>query len=156
MVGNFTVQGFRFDKAIHLSFTSNDYVKSIFEKTDYISHKPNAYCVENKKWFKHPIQNNLFPLPVDEKVSLIKSFTERPDLIPRNYGEWLDHQYGYELSKRYPKNYTKKYWGLEAEHLSTSWIGNRVRRADIQELLLGASEKEMIIIIMHQRCVIQK
>lgn len=141
LVGNFTVQGFRFDKAIHMSFTSNEYVKSIFEKTDYIGHKPDAYCVENKKWFKHPIQNNLYPLSVDEKVSLIKSFTERPDLTPKNYGEWLDHQYGYELSRRFPRSYTKKYWGLDASELSTTWIGNRMRRSEIEEILQGALEK---------------
>ncbi|NOI72313.1 protoporphyrinogen/coproporphyrinogen oxidase [Vibrio owensii] len=142
LVGNFTVQGFRFDKAIHMSFTSNEYVKSLFEKTEYISHKPNAYCIENKKWFKHPIQNNLFPLETDEKVKLITSFVQRPDLDPENYGEWLDHQYGYEIANRYPRAYTYKYWGLSPEELSTTWIGNRMRRADIQELLLGAFEKK--------------
>lgn len=141
LVGNFTVQGFRFDNAIHMSFTSNGYIKSLFEKTDYVSHKPNAYCIENNKWFKHPIQNNLFPLETDEKVKLITSFVQRPDLEPRNYGEWLDHQYGYEIAKRYPRAYTDKYWGLSPEELSTTWIGNRMRRADIQELLLGAFEQ---------------
>lgn len=141
LVGNFTIQGFRFDNAVHLSFTSNEYVKSIFEKTDYITHKPNAYCLENSLWLKHPIQNNLFPLSVEEKVKLIESFTERPESDPDNYGEWLDHQYGCAISQRYPRAYTLKYWGLEAESLSTTWIGNRMRRADIKEVLTGAFER---------------
>lgn len=141
LVGNFSVDGFRFDKAIHLSFTSNEYVKSIFERSNYTSHKPNAYCIEEGKWFKHPIQNNLFPLTTEEKVELITSFTERPDSDAQNYGEWLDHQYGYAISIRYPREYTKKYWGLKAENLSTTWIGNRMRRADIKEVLSGAFEK---------------
>lgn len=141
LIGNFSINDFRFDNAIHLSFTSNEYVKSLFEETEYFSHKPNAYCLEKSKWFKHPIQNNLFPLSILEKVNLIKSFTERPNITPNNYGEWLDHQYGYKISRRYPRSYTLKYWGLEAEKLSTTWIGNRVRRADIKEVLLGAFEK---------------
>ncbi|MCU4202733.1 FAD-dependent oxidoreductase [Vibrio cholerae] len=141
LISNFSVQGFRFDKAIHLSFTSSEYVRSVFDKTEYITHKPNSYCIENKKWFKHPIQNNLFPLDTREKVDLITSFISRPELNPKNYGEWLDHQYGYEISKRYPRPYTIKYWSLEAEKLSTTWIGNRVRRADVKEVLLGAFEK---------------
>ncbi|WP_104401022.1 protoporphyrinogen/coproporphyrinogen oxidase [Vibrio penaeicida] len=141
LVGNFSIQGFRFDNAVHLSFTSDEYVKTIFGKTDYLTHKPNAYCLEKSKWLKHPIQNNLYPLSVEEKVNLLESFTGRPDLKPSNYGEWLDHQYGYAISQRYPRNYTRKYWGMEAENLSTTWIGSRVRRADIREVLLGAFEK---------------
>lgn len=141
LVGNFSIQGFRFDNAIHLSFTSNEYVKSLFEMTDYLAHRPDAYCIEKKNWFKHPIQNNLFPLSSEEKVALIHSFTERPNFEPTNYGDWLDHQYGYAISNRYPKAYTRKYWCMEADALSTSWIGDRVRRADIKELLLGAFER---------------
>lgn len=141
LVANFSVDGFRFDNAVHLSFTKDEYVRSIFDKTEYISHKPDAYCIDNGKWLKHPIQNNLFPLNVAEKISHIKSFIERPSLEPKNYSEWLEHQYGYSLANRYPKSYTKKYWGLDAELLSTTWIGNRMRRAEIDEILQGALEK---------------
>lgn len=141
LIASFMVDGFRFDNAIHLSFTANDYVKELFSKTKFYSHKPNAYCIENSKWFKHPIQNNLFPLTTDEKVDLLSSFAERPSNEINNYADWLDHQYGYAISYRYPKKYTDKYWGIKAEKLSTTWIGNRVRRADITELLRGAFEQ---------------
>ncbi|MGI2012760.1 protoporphyrinogen/coproporphyrinogen oxidase [Shewanella oncorhynchi] len=141
LVANFTIQGFRFDNAVHLSFTKNEYVRSIFDKVDYITHKPDAYCLDRGLWLKHPIQNNLFPLPIAEKVSHIKSFIERPCTNPENYSEWLEHQYGYSIANKYPKSYTKKYWGLDATKLSTTWIGNRMRRAEIDEILLGALEE---------------
>lgn len=141
LVANFSIDGFRFDNAIHLSFTSNDYVKELFSQTPHYSHKPNAYCIENQLWFKHPIQNNLFPLNTEDKVKLITSLVERPSEEPQNYGEWLDHQYGYEISNRYPRKYTDKYWGIAPEKLSTTWIGNRIRRSDISEVLRGAFEK---------------
>ena len=141
LVANFSVNGFRFDNAIHLSFTKNEYVRRVFDKTEYISHKPNAYCLDRGYWLKHPVQNNLFTLPVDEKISYIKSFTERPSFEPKNYAEWLEHQYGYSLANKYPKSYTKKYWGIDASELSTSWIGKRMRRAEIDEILQGALEQ---------------
>lgn len=141
LIANFTIDNFRFDNAVHLSFTKDKYVRSLFDKSEYISHKPDAYCLDNGKWLKHPIQNNLFPLDVDEKISHIKSFIERPSTEPENYAEWLEHQYGYSLASKYPKKYTKKYWGLDAELLSTTWIGNRMRRAEIDEILQGALEE---------------
>lgn len=141
LVANFSVNGFRFDNAVHLSFTEDKYVRSIFDKTEYIAHSPNAYCIDRSLWLKHPVQNNLFPLPIDEKISHIKSFVERPSFEPQNYSEWLEHQYGYSLANMYPKGYTRKYWGIDASELSMSWIGNRMRRAEVDEILQGALEK---------------
>lgn len=140
LVSNFEVEGFRFDNAIHLSFTKDEYVRSIFDKVDYHTHKPNAYCYDSGLWLKHPIQNNLFQLPVDEKVKLISSFFDRPNDEPKNYKEWLYSQYGSEISEQYPIAYTRKYWGQEPENLSLTWIGNRLRRADAEEVLKGAFE----------------
>lgn len=144
LIANFSIDGFRFDNAVHLSFTKNDDVRAIFDKTEYIKHKPDAYCLDREYWLKHPVQNNLYPLPLIEKVSCIKSFVERPSSEPTNYAQWLEHQYGVELADKYPKSYTKKYWGLDACELSTTWIGNRMRRAEIDEILQGALEKREV------------
>ncbi|WP_158589083.1 protoporphyrinogen/coproporphyrinogen oxidase [Alginatibacterium sediminis] len=140
LISNFEIQGFRFDNAIHLSFSKEPVVKELFNQTESYTHSPNAYCLENGKWLKHPVQNNLYPLETEEKVALIRSFTQRPSKLPEDYSQWLDHQYGDAIAQRYPKKYTLKYWGCEAEKLSTTWIGNRVRRAEIDEILAGAME----------------
>jgi len=140
LLDNFTIDGFRFDNAIHLSFTKDDYVRTLFDQIPYYTHMPESYCKDGAFWLKHPVQNNLFPLPVDEKISLIESFVERPMTTPQNYKEWLNCQYGLKFSAKYPEQYTLKYWGLEPEKLSLNWIGNRVRKADSKEILMGAFE----------------
>lgn len=140
LIANFTIDGFRFDNAVHLSFSKNEYVRSIFDKTPYYSHTPSAFCVDRSYWLKHPIQNNLYPLPLEEKVKCIESFVNRPTLEPTDYKEWLLYQYGEEIYNRYPEPYTRKYWGLDPEKLSLSWIGDRMRKADIKEILTGAFE----------------
>ena len=142
LTGNFEVDGFRFDKAIHMSFTQDDYVRQIFDETPYFKHRPDAYCLERNKWMKHPIQNNLYPLVITDKVKLIESFVQRPTRPPKNYKEWLYFQYGEELSNRYPIPYTYKYWGLDPEKLSLDWIGNRMRTANFSEVLSGAMESK--------------
>ena len=140
LVSNFEVSGFRFDHAIHMSFSNIDYVKKIWARTPYISHRPDAFCLERSVWLKHPVQNNLYPLPTSDKVDLIESFIDRPNISPANYRDWLYHQYGSGISKRFPIPYTRKYWCVEPEALTIDWIGNRMRRANIHEVLAGAFE----------------
>ena len=94
---NFTIgDGFRFDYFVHLSFTKSDYVKKLFSKSsDYISHKPISTNYYKGAWLKHPAQNNLAPLSVEEKVKIIIDFINRPDKSnPQSYAEWLYCQFG--------------------------------------------------------------
>lgn len=139
LLDNFTIDGFRFDHAVHLSFATEELVRGIFDQTPFYTHPSDSYCFETDRWLKHPIQNNLFPLPAKDRVELIKSFLERTsELESDNYDSWLRHQYGDAIAERYPIRYTTKYWCTPASQLSTSWIGNRMRRAELDEILFGA------------------
>jgi protoporphyrinogen oxidase len=133
---------FRFDQAVHLSFADQPEVRKIFDKTPYITHEPESKCFDEGRWLRHPIQTNLYPLSVPEKVSLIKSFIARPDITPKNYYDWLVFQYGEEFAKRYPVRYTKKYWDISPEKLGLDWIGKRMHRATLEEVLAGAMTDE--------------
>lgn len=143
LLDNFEIDGFRFDRAVHLSFATEEKVRAIFDRTPYITHPADSYCFDQQYWLKHPVQNNLYPLPAAEKVTLIESFLQRSDeLAGHDYESWLRHQYGDAIAERYPIRYTRKYWGTEAAQLSTSWIGNRMRRAELGEILFGAFTAE--------------
>ena len=142
LLDNFEVQGFRFDNAVHLSFATEPKVREIFDQTEFYTHPADAWNFEETRWLKHPVQNNLYPLPADQKVELIKSFLDRPGLEKEDYESWLRHQYGDAISERYPLHYTQKYWATPASQLSTTWIGNRMRRAKVEEILYGAFSHE--------------
>ncbi|MBB5608599.1 MULTISPECIES: NAD(P)/FAD-dependent oxidoreductase [unclassified Janthinobacterium] len=143
LLDNFTIDGFRFDHAVHLSFATEEKVRHIFDQTPYHTHPAESFCFDQDRWLKHPIQNNLSPLPAADKVQLIKSFLSRPEHQEEdNYESWLRHQYGDGIAQRYPIRYTQKYWATPAKELSTSWIGNRMRRAELDEILYGAFSAE--------------
>jgi len=145
LCGNFTVDGFRFDKAIHLSFTDNEYVKGLFaDASDYITHKPESYNYYKGCWIKHPVQNNLYPLSSELKISIIKDFINNKydGQEPENYEEWLRFQYGDFFAENFPIPYTRKYWVLEAIDLSVSWVGKRMHKPNIEEVLYGAFNSE--------------
>lgn len=139
LLDNFTVGGYRFDRAVHLSFASEPLVRAVFDRTPYLTHPADSLCFDAGRWLKHPVQNNLFPLPAQDKVALIESFLRRPDApAGEDYESWLRNQYGDAIAERWPLRYTRKYWATEAAALSTTWIGNRMRRAELGEILFGA------------------
>ena len=142
LLDNFEISGFRFDQAIHLSFADDEKSRKIFDSTPYLTHKPESLCFEEGLWLRHPIQNNLYPLSVDEKIDLIEGFVERPDLDIENYEDWLRYQYGHKFAERYPLKYTLKYWDIEARELGLDWIGNRMHRATLKEIIKGALTDE--------------
>ncbi|NLE03941.1 MAG: NAD(P)-binding protein, partial [Crenarchaeota archaeon] len=75
---NFEIDGFRFDKFIHLSFTKNEYVRNLFDKSvESIKHSPNPFNYYNNIFLKHPVQNNLYNLELKEKVKIIRDFINR-------------------------------------------------------------------------------
>ncbi len=142
LLDNFTIETdrgpFRFDTAVHLSFASEPEVREVFDRTPYLTHAPESFCYDGGYWLKHPVQTNLFPLPVDQKVELIAGLAASPSGEISHYGDWLVQQYGEPIAARWPLRYTLKYWTLPAERLGTDWVGQRMRKADLGEVLFGA------------------
>ena len=144
LCGNFTIDGFRFDKFVHFTFTEDPYIKGIFEKSSPLYEHPSVSSnYYNGYWLKHPAQNNLAPLPTDEKVKIINDFINRPqkDVTEiQDYAEWLRIQFGNYFAENFPFKYTHKYWGLNPEELETKWVGSRMHSPSLEEMLKGAFE----------------
>ena len=141
LCGNFTVGGFRFDKAVHLSFNEPDLVKKIFLSQPHYEHSSESRNFADGYWVRHPVQNNLRQLPVDERIRVIHSFIERQPPSRggvNDYRRWLEVQYGKYFAEKYPARYTRKYWAAEAENLNCNWCGGRMYQPSIDEVLFGA------------------
>lgn len=142
LCSNFEINGFRFDRFVHFSFTANPEVRAIFDSSanDIINHVPNPYNIYHRQWIKHPAQNNLFPLPQAEKDELIEGFLHRKsaDVPIHNYEEWLRVQYGDAFAERFPMVYTKKYWMHDAKDLRTEWVGQRMYQSSAEEVIAGS------------------
>lgn len=144
---HFSVDGFRFDHGVHLSFASEPEVRAVFDRTPYATHDAVSLNYDDGYWLKHPAQNNMFPLTAAEKVELIAGLADHAaspgdEGAIANYRDWLVHQYGAPIAERWPLVYTEKYWTVDAARLGTDWIGKRMRRADLREVLGGAFSAE--------------
>ena len=146
LCGNFTIDGFRFDKFVHFTFTDDPYIKGVFEKSSPLYDHPSVSSNYYKGyWLKHPAQNNLVPLTTDEKIKIISDFINRPQKKVseiKDYSEWLRVQYGNYFAENFPFKYTRKYWGMNPEDLETKWVGNRMHSPSLEQILKGAFEQQ--------------
>ena len=97
LCGNFTINGFRFDRFVHFSFPKDEELIKLFEaSSETYAHPAISFNYYHGKWLKHPAQNNLAPLSAEEKAKIICDFVKRPQKDCskiKTYDEWLKIQY---------------------------------------------------------------
>lgn len=146
LCGNFIIDGFRFDRFVHFTFTDDPYIKGIFEKSSPLyEHPSTSYNYYHEVWLKHPVLNNLAPLSSDEKIKIIRDFVNRPQKDEseiKDYADWLRVKNGNYFAEHFPFVYTKKYWGQEPQNMEIKWIGKRIHSPDLCEVLRGAFETQ--------------
>ncbi|MDR1964159.1 MAG: FAD-dependent oxidoreductase [Planctomycetaceae bacterium] len=141
---SFNIQGFCFDNAVHFSFAKEERAIPFFQKTEHFSHPPDAWNFAQEFWIRHPVQNNLHALPIEERIKAISGFFKRPPLQENveTFQQWLHIQFGDYIATEFPERYTRKYWREEASVLGTDWVGYRMYRPSEEEVLYGAFSSE--------------
>jgi len=139
--------GFTFDHGPHVSFTKDERIQNLLAGNVKGQYETIQYHVNNfwqGHWMVHPVQNNLHGLPVDLVAKVIGEFAKggRGDAAaPANYEQWLLGSYGETFAKTFPMVYTKKYHTTEAANMTTQWIGPRMYRPSLDEVIRGALSK---------------
>ena len=135
--------GFTFDKGPHVSFTKDERIQALLADAVEGKFETVQYQLENH-WkghrLPHPVQTNMHGLPVDVMAKVIEDFA-RQSAAPvemRNYEDWLVTAYGRYFADNFPVQYTEKYHTTHPRNLTTEWIGPRMYRPSLEELLRGA------------------
>jgi protoporphyrinogen oxidase len=136
--------GFLFDVGPHISFTKDSRIQALFAESvdqhfETIQINLNNYW--RGYWPKHPVQLHLHGLPDDVVVKVISDFVEErqaPDRPINNYSDWLLASFGRTFAELFPMQYTRKYHLTTAENMSTDWLGPRIYRPSLEEVLQGA------------------
>ena len=136
--------GFLFDVGPHISFTKDPRIQELFaESVD--QHYETVQITLNNYWQGywplHPVQLHLHGLPDDIIVRVISDFVEERQQTERpikNYADWLLASFGRTFSETFPMKYTRKYHTTPAENMSTDWLGPRIYRPNLEEVLRGA------------------
>jgi protoporphyrinogen oxidase len=136
--------GFIFDQGPHISFTKDTRIQDLFaDSVDqmYETMQVNLNNYWRGYWPQHPVQQHLHGLPQDVIVKVISDFVEErqsPERPINNYADWLLASFGRSFAELFPMQYTRKYHLTTAENMSTDWLGPRIYRPSLEEVLRGA------------------
>ena len=145
-----TDTGFIFDEGPHISFTSDEEVRAFLAKC--VDHEYEELNIRfdnywKGRWIKHPVQTNLHGLPQELRIEIVKDFFDayhspvEPEEVD-SFADWLRASYGRSFAENFPMVYGKKYHTVDAELMTTDWLGSRLYRPDPDEVLLGAFTSE--------------
>jgi protoporphyrinogen oxidase len=136
--------GFLFDVGPHISFTKDPRIQELFADSVDQQYETIQISLNNYwcgYWPKHPVQLHLHGLPEEVVVKVISDFVEErqaPERPINNYADWLLSSFGRTFSESFPMRYTRKYHTTSAENMSTDWLGPRIYRPSLEEVLRGA------------------
>jgi protoporphyrinogen oxidase len=136
--------GFLFDMGPHISFTKDSRIQDLLADSidqQYQTIQINLNNYWRGYWPIHPVQLHLHGLPEDIIVKVIYDFVgERqvPERPIKNYADWLLASFGRTFAESFPMQYTRKYHLTSAENMSTDWLGPRIYRPSLEEVLRGA------------------
>ncbi len=141
---SFKDNGFIFDQGPHISFTKDSRIQDLFaESVDqmYETMQVNLNNYWRGYWPQHPVQLHMHGLPEDVIVKIISDFVEErqaPERPIGNYADWLLASFGQTFAELFPMQYTRKYHLTTADNMSTDWLGPRIYRPSLEEVLRGA------------------
>jgi protoporphyrinogen oxidase len=139
--------GFMFDMGPHISFTKDTRIQELFAESvdqQYETVQINLNNYWRGYWPAHPVQLHLHGLPEEVVVKIIADFVaerQKPEQPEKNYADWLLSSFGRTFVELFPMQYTRKYHLTTAENMSTDWLGPRVYRPNLEEVLRGALSK---------------
>ena len=137
-------EGFLFDVGPHISFTKDPRIQELFAES--VDHQFETVQINLNNywrgyWPTHPVQLHLHGLPDDVIVKVIADFVAEHQAGERkiaNYADWLLASFGRSFAELFPMQYTRKYHLTTAENMSTDWLGPRIYRPSLEEVLRGA------------------
>jgi protoporphyrinogen oxidase len=135
--------GFIFDDGPHLSFTKDARIQALLADNvgqQYQTVRAHINNYWQGHWIPHPAQCNLYGLPTDLVVRIVRDFVEARGAEHQisNYADWLRAAYGTTFAETFPTVYGLKYHTTTPDRMTVDWLGPRMYRPDLEEVLRGA------------------
>ena len=137
--------GFTWDYCPHVSFTKDEYVRSLFAESvdqEYEEFAVRAGNYFQGHWIDHPAQSNLYQVPEPVRTKCLESFLEARSREsewsqPADYREWLYQAFGRVFADTFPAAYTRKFWTVEPTSLGIDWVAPRIYYPSVQDVKDG-------------------
>ena len=135
-------EGFIFDEGIHVLHTSNKYILSLLKDIGANLEKKDrdAWIHSNGAMTRYPFQANTYGLPKkivkDCLLGFIENTRKKEDID--HYEDWVRYMFGDGIANHFMIPYSQKFWGVDADQLTTDWVNVRHPRPSMEEVISGA------------------
>jgi len=136
--------GFLFDEGPHVSFTKRPEIEAYMAHAihdQFGQYSSEVFNYWRNKWILHPVQCNLYGLPADIVTKCLIDFfqaqLEKEQHI-NSYADWCRMSLGRSFSEEFTYRYTRKFWTTDASNMSTDWVGQRIYKPKLEEIVRGA------------------
>jgi protoporphyrinogen oxidase len=136
-----TVDGFVFDRGIHILQTKNIRVLNLLSDlgVPMESHSRNAFIYSNETYTAYPFQVNTAGLPWKLRARCVWEFLRRNSHPPpRTYEDWMNRSLGTGFAKTFLIPYSEKFWTVHPREMTFEWTGNRVPQPSLAQVIRGA------------------
>lgn len=137
---SYSVDGFVFDIGIHILQSKDDYFLGLLRNLSVglVSRRRSGWIYSYGCFSRYPFQVNTSHLPWLVRANCVAGFiAASKGASPANYEEWMIQQFGSGFAARFLIPYAKKFWGCSPAEMTFEWVGNRVPRPRLSDVLKG-------------------
>ncbi|HEX6310421.1 MAG TPA: FAD-dependent oxidoreductase, partial [Acidimicrobiia bacterium] len=140
--------GFTWDEGGHVVFSHFGEFDRLLEEAlgdDVYEHERSSYVRVDGRWVPYPFQNNLRYLSPEHAYECLVGLLDAPGADGTgDFATWMVETFGEGITARFMRPYNTKVWAVEPEHMSATWIAERVSVVDarraLRSVLLGLDD----------------
>jgi protoporphyrinogen oxidase len=140
--------GFTWDEGGHVVFSHfGEFDRLLAEALgdDVHEHERSSYVRLDGRWVPYPFQNNLRYLAPEDAYECLIGLIDAPGANGHaDFATWMVRTFGEGITDRFMRPYNTKVWAVPPEHMSSTWIGERVSVVDhkraLRSILLGLDD----------------
>src|SRR5665213_946112 len=118
------IDGFTFDRGIHVLQTNNKEVLSLLEElgVEFTMRERSAHIYAFGKYTAYPFQINSTNVPLARRIKCVWSYLRREsNPEPTNYQEWIYRTIGRGFGDTFLIPYSEKFWNVHPRDMSFEW-----------------------------------
>lgn len=116
---------------------------------EFLKAERNAQILIKDRYVGYPIEDHLFQMDATTVERVVEELIQKDeDFAPRNFAEFLQHQFGPTLFSLYFKPYNEKIWKQDLSQISLEWLEGKLPMPEVEHILLHnilrKEESEMV------------
>lgn len=140
---SFQEDEFTWDLGGHVIFSHyrayDQMLDRVIPEDEWVWHERVSHIRIRDRWVPYPFQANVWKLPREDRWrclrGIIRLYTEEVEPDRSNFQRFIDTHFGDGIASIFMNPYNFKVWGYPPREMSADWIGERVAKVDLENVV---------------------